>query len=318
MQLGKIITVDLREVWPNEASSFTPWLAANPHELGEILGLDLEFSTEAAIGKFSLDLLGRDLNTGMKVIVENQLEQSDHGHLGQLLTYAGGSNPSVIVWIAKSIRSEHRAALEWLNNATNSETQFFGIEVKAIRIGDSNPAPMLDIVVQPNSWSKSMRSSSPGAFDSEKSRSYAAFWATFIDSVSEQLPEFKNRTAWARNWLPSGVGMSGVNLNLVFYSDGLRAEYYLGLADEASNTQRFGLLSDIRELIESGLGKKLEWEGLDGKKASRIALYGLKGDISDTERWPEYIEWFAQSFAEMKTVANKEILPAIKAAEINS
>lgn len=317
MQLGKIETIDLREVWPNEASSFTPWLAANPHELGEILGLDLEFSTEAPIGKFSLDLLGQDLNTGMKVIVENQLEQSDHGHLGQLLTYAGGSNPSVVVWVAKTIRSEHRAALEWLNTVTNSETQFFGIEVKAIRIGNSDPAPMLDIVVEPNTWTKSMRSNSPGAFESEKSKNYAAFWTEFIDSVSEKFPEFRNRKPWARNWLPTGVGLAGLNLNLVFYADGLRVEYFLSRTDEETNTRRFVLLQELKENIERQLNAKLEWESLEGKKSSRIALYGPKGDIEQKEKWSEFIDWFINHFEMMKSVANSELIPAIKSAEAN-
>jgi len=312
LKLGKIVNVDIREIWPNEATSFTPWLADNAHELGEVLGMELEFSTEAAVGKFSLDLLGQDLNTGQKVIVENQLEQSDHGHLGQLLTYAGETDPAIIVWVAKHIRSEHRAALEWLNNVTSSENQFFGIELKAIRIGDSEPAPMLDLVVQPNAWSKGIRGSGPGSFESEKSKSYSAFWTNFIEEVSDSLPEFRNRTPWARNWLPTGLGLTGVNLNLVFHSDGLRIEYYLGLANEEENSNRFEILRLRAESIESGIGNKLEWESLDGKKASRIALYGPKGDISDSDRWPEYISWFAENFAQMKSVAMKQVVPVLK------
>jgi hypothetical protein len=312
MQLGKIEQVDLREVWPNEASSFTPWLESNPQELGQILGMDLEFVREKPIGRFSLDLFGTDLTTGRRVIVENQLEVSNHTHLGQLLTYAGGTEPSVIVWLAKSIRGEHRAALEWLNSVTDAETMFFGIEVKAIRIGGSVPAPMLDIVVEPNSWAKEVRSFGGGSFESEKSKSYAEFWRSFIDEVSPELPEFASRTAWSRNWLPSGAGISGVNLNLVFWAQGLRAEIYFGSAEEDINTERFEAVLKRKEAIEKIAGHELSWETLGGKKASRFALYGPSGDISDISRWPSYRKWFRESFLMIKEVGAQEVIPAVK------
>jgi hypothetical protein len=312
MKLGKIKEVDLREVWPNEASSFTPWLEENPEELGDILGLDLEFVREKPVGKFSLDLFGTDLTTGRRVVVENQLETSNHSHLGQLLTYAGGVEPSIIVWVAKSIRSEHRAALEWLNSVTGTETLFFGVEVKAVRIGDSIPAPMLDIVVEPNSWSKEVRSSGVGSFESEKSKSYAEFWRAFIDKASAELPEFATRTAWARNWLPTGGGISGVNLNLVFYAQGLRMEIYLGSADPALNQSRYDAILQRREAIETELGQALEWEALEGRKACRISLYGPLGDISEQDRWPEFIEWFTTAYRRIKAVNSKLVVPAIK------
>jgi hypothetical protein len=312
MQLGKIQQVDLREVWPNEASSFTPWLEENPEELGEILGLDLEFVREKPVGKFSLDLFGTDLNTGRKVIVENQLETSNHNHLGQLLTYAGGVEPSVIVWLAKSIRQEHRAALEWLNSVTDSETVFFGVEVKAIRIGNSEPAPMLDLVVEPNSWVKEVRGSSGGNFDSEKSRAYGEFWRTMIDEVSTELPEFASRKPWNRGWLPIGQGVSGVRLTLVFYAQGLRTEFYFGSSQQELNQSRFDVVFERRDSIEAAAGTSLEWEALEGRKACRIALYGPDGDITETDRWDEYRKWFTESYKLFKELNSQFVLSAIR------
>jgi len=312
MQLGKIQQVDLREVWPNEASSFTPWLEENPEELGEILGLDLEFVREKPVGKFSLDLFGTDLNTGRKVIVENQLETSNHNHLGQLLTYAGGVEPSVIVWLAKSIRQEHRAALEWLNSVTDSETVFFGVEVKAIRIGNSEPAPMLDLVVEPNSWVKEVRGSSGGNFDSEKSKAYGEFWRTMIDEVSTELPEFASRKPWNRGWLPIGQGVSGVRLTLVFYAQGLRTEFYFGSSQQELNQSRFDAVFERRDSIEAAAGTSLEWEALEGRKACRIALYGPDGDITETDRWDEYRKWFTESYKLFKELNSQFVLPAIR------
>jgi Domain of unknown function (DUF4268) len=312
MKLGKIQQVELREVWPNEATSFTPWLESNPQELGEILGLDLEFTREKPVGKFSLDLFGTDLITGQKVIVENQLEVSNHGHLGQLLTYAGGVEPSIIVWVAKTIRSEHRAALEWLNSVTGTSTLFFGVEVKAVKIGDSLPAPMLDIVVEPNSWSKELRTASTASFESEKSKMYSDFWRMFIETVSAELPEFSSRTPWARNWLPTGAGISGLNLNLVFFSQGLRVEIYFGSSDSELNLERFQRVLEDRNAIEATAGFALDWEALDGKKACRLSIYGPDGSISEPDSWPEYITWFASSYRKMKTVVEKHVLPSLR------
>ena len=312
MKLGRIQQVDLREVWPNEATSFTPWLEENPEELGEVLGLDLEFVREKPVGKFSLDLFGTDLNTNRKVIVENQLETSNHNHLGQLLTYAGGVEPSVIVWVAKSIRQEHRAALEWLNSVTDSETMFFGVEVKAIKIGDSEPAPMLDLVVEPNSWVKEVRSSSGGNFESEKSKAYGDFWRTLIEEVSGELPEFASRKPWNRGWLPVGQGLSGVRLTLVFYAQGLRTEFYFGSSDQRLNQSRFDAVLALREPIESAIGQPLEWEALEGRKACRIALYGPDGDITESERWADYRTWFTDSYKLFKELSSKYVLSAIK------
>jgi hypothetical protein len=316
MQLGKIRQVDLREVWPNEAQSFTPWLQAHPEELGEVLGLELEFEKEKSVGAFSLDLFGTDLNTGKSVVVENQLERSDHSHLGQLLTYAGGLESGTIVWLAKEIRQEHRAALEWLNSVTNSETNFFGVEIKAIRIGDSPPAPWLDLVVQPNSWSKSLKENASTLSESDRSRAYGEFWQILIEKLTEKYPEFSGRTPWARPWFPSTIGTSGVTINFVFSSKGLRLEYYLGSADAALNQSRYEALLAIRTQIEQSIGQELDWEALDGRKACRISLYGpADSDVEDKERWAEYSAWFLDAFDKMRGAVGKEFRAALSSAK---
>jgi hypothetical protein len=316
MQLGKVRQVDLREVWPNEAQSFTPWLQAHPEELGEVLGLELEFEKEKSVGSFSLDLFGTDLNTGKSVVVENQLERSDHSHLGQLLTYAGGLESGTIVWLAKEIRQEHRAALEWLNSVTNSETNFFGVEIKAIRIGDSAPAPWLDLVVQPNTWSKSLKENASAHSESDRSRAYGEFWQGLIEKLSEKYPEFTGRTPWARPWFPSAIGTSGVTINFVFSSKRIRLEYYLGSADAALNQSRFEALLEIRDLLENSIGSELDWEALDGKKACRISLYGpADSDVEDKENWAQYALWFLDAFGKMRGAVGKEFRSALASAK---
>lgn len=303
MNFGTLTEVPLRELWKNEAQDFTPWLEANPDQLGALLGMELEFVREQSVGLFSLDLLGRDKNSDQLVIVENQLDRSDHSHLGQLLTYAGGFEPAYIVWIAKEIRSEHKAALEWLNSVTNSETYFFGIEVKAIRIDNSNPAPLLDVVVQPNSWSKQAHESKSAASDSPRARQYLAFWEKLIVDLSSEFPELKNRKALPQLWLSTSTGISGVNLALVFTSRGLKVEFYFGSKNEELNTKRFEAAFSARPLIESKIDRKAEWEPLPGQKASRIAIYGPTCDVAHELDWNAYIDWFRGSYLDFRNAA---------------
>lgn len=158
--LGRLSPIPARQVWPHEAADFTPWLLANADVLSDALGMDLELeAAEHPVGGFSLDLIGTDRTGGGRVIVENQLDVSDHNHLGQILTYAGGTDPTHIVWVAPAFREEHRAAMEWLNERTDSNTRFFAVQVDVVRIGDSEPAPLLTLVVRPNDWGKAVKAS---------------------------------------------------------------------------------------------------------------------------------------------------------------
>ena len=303
MKFGKVEQVELRKLWKNEAKDFTPWLEQHPDQLGELLGMELEFVREQSVGLFSLDLLGRDKNSDQLVIVENQLEKSDHTHLGQLLTYAGGFEPAYIVWIAEEIRSEHKAALDWLNSVTNSETYFFGIEVKAIRIDDSNPAPLLDVVVQPNSWSKQVNATKSAANDSPKARLYLAFWERAITALGAEFPELKNRKALPQQWLSASSGISGMNLALVFTSKGLKGEFYFGSKNEEQNSMRFQAAHEAKYEIEALIGTTLDWESLPGQKASRISLWGPEGDVSEESEWGNYIEWFRTAYGDLRKSA---------------
>ncbi len=314
MEFGKVTHVPLRELWNNEAQDFTPWLEANPDHLGELLGMELEFTREQSVGLFSLDLLGRDKNSNQLVIVENQLDKSDHSHLGQLLTYAGGFEPAYVVWIAKDIRSEHKAALEWLNSVTNSETYFFGIEVKAIRIDNSNPAPLLDVVVQPNSWSKQAHETKSAANDSPKARQYLAFWERAITELGKHFPELRNRKALPQQWLSASSGISSLNLALVFTSRGLKGEFYFGSKNEEQNSKRFLAAFEFKVEIESLIGKKLDWEPLPGQKASRISLWGPSGDVSEESDWDKYIEWFRGAYFDLRK-ATPTLVSLVRDAE---
>ncbi len=165
IELGTLMEIhDLRTAWPHEAQDFTPWLAGNINTLGKALGIDIDVEeTESPVGSFNVDIFAKDADTGRKIIIENQLEDTDHDHLGKLITYASGKAASLVIWIVKRAREEHRAAIEWLNNHTDEEIGFVLCEIKLYRIGNSLMAPFFNIIERPNDWAKEMKNVNPSA-----------------------------------------------------------------------------------------------------------------------------------------------------------
>ncbi|MEU6208053.1 DUF4268 domain-containing protein [Micromonospora musae] len=289
-QLGTLDAVDIRTVWKHEAHTFTPWLLANAEVLGEALGMQLSLSAaEHPVGGFSLDLMGVDEATNETVIIENQLERTDHSHLGQLLTYAGGTDPVNVVWIATSFREEHRSALDWLNNRTDENTRFFGIEISAVRIGTSLPAPLMRLVVQPNDWGKKVKSlAQADATMSSKSLAYQGFWSKFLDVVRGRGLQWTTSVkGLPQNWQSLPSGMSGVSFACTFGRLGLGSEIFFQDPDTAVNDQRFAA---ARAKLEPSY-PALSFEPLAARKGCRIAEYRT-GEITDTDDWDEYVEWF--------------------------
>ena len=233
--------------------------------------------------------------------------------MGQLLTYAGGVNPQIIVWVAKDFREEHRAALDWLNSVTGSDTHFFGVAIKAIKIGDSLAAPMLDAVVMPNAWTKEVREAAAAVGLSEREIQYQAFWAALIEKLGAHHPELIGRTPWPRAWFPTSTGVSGVNLNFVFNRKAVTLELYFGSSSEELNAQRFENVRALRTYFEELVGEPLSWEELEGRKACRVAIYGPEEpSILDKQAWGSYLSWFEQAFAKMiRLKSDKKFVQAL-------
>ncbi|MDH6462761.1 hypothetical protein M2302_002942 [Micromonospora sp. A200] len=288
--LGKLDNVDVRDVWKHEAHTFTPWLLANAEVLGDVLGMELALSAaEHPVGGFSLDLIGIDEATNETVIIENQLERTDHSHLGQLLTYAGGTDPVNVVWIATSFREEHRAALDWLNTRTDENTRFFGIEISAVRIGQSVPAPLMRLVVQPNDWGKRVRASTHDAATSGRNQAYQSFWTMFLAAIQQRQLQWTTSTkGYPQNWYSLPSGMSGVSYACTFGRAGLSSEIFFQHPDPAVNDTRFAA---AQSKIEPAYPAPLSFEPLTGRKGCRIAEY-REGDIGNTDEWDDYVEWF--------------------------
>lgn len=293
--LGRLTTLNPRDVWRHEAHNFTPWLLGNVDVLSDLLGMELALDVaEHPVGSFSLDLMGRDLTSGEVVIVENQLEPTDHGHLGQILTYAAGTEPATVVWIASSFRPEHRAALDWLNARTDDQTRFFGVELRVVRIGQSQPAPDFKLVAQPNDWEKTVRASARSELSSRE-RAYSEFWRLWLDRLAEESLPWSRATRMPRgSAFAMPTGTSNVSYYCYFMGGRLGSEIDFEDPDPATNDARLRALEARKADIEAAYGGPLDWQEMKGRKATRIADYLPDSVIDDTNRWEEYLTWLLE------------------------
>lgn len=269
---GALKMVDLRTIWPHEASDFTPWLADHLSDLGTALGLDLELQqTEVEVGDFSLDILAREVGTGGTVVIENQLNATDHDHLGKLLTYAAGHDARTVIWVAERIRDEHRQALEWMNQRTGEHTGFFAVTVSVFQIDDSKPAFEFIPVVSPNSWQKA--TSAPKG-NTPKEEAYRTFFQQLIDVLRTEHKFTAAKIAQPQSWYTFPSGLSKLVYAASFVKGGkVRTELYIDTGDGSRNKAIFDALTSHREEIEGTFGEKLEWERMETKQASRVAAY---------------------------------------------
>ena len=270
--IGKIERVEIGTVWPHEANDFTPWLATNLGLLGEELGMELELEgTEVPVGNFSLDILARDARSDAVVAIENQIASTDHAHLGQLLTYSAGRNAGIVVWIATEFREEHRAALDWLNEGTRDSLNFFGVEVQAVKIGDSLPAPLFRLAAAPNTWSKDVKESQVELTSTQEK--YVQYWKPLLEDLrSKHGWNIGTRNKGSHYAAGAGLGSGKFGRTMRFTWDGqARVELEIKSADKDWNKAAFDLLNESRTYIEEELGP-MRWERMDDAKMCRVAV----------------------------------------------
>jgi hypothetical protein len=275
--LGRLQHVDPRAVWKNEAHDLTPWLLENLDVLGVALGTEIIPSQrEAQVGDFKLDILGED-SAGRPVIIENQLEPTDHGHLGQLLVYASGLEAAVVVWVTPRFRDEHRRALDWLNERTDDNVHFFGVELDLVKIGDSPPAPTFRISAEPNDWQKAIKAQT-GVSDTARVRH--DFFTQVVSKIADARADFRPPKIGFSSWISMSSGPFGFYAVSFTIGNRLRAEVYLDTGDQATTKQLFDSCFRDREALEHAFGEPITWERLDDKRASRIAVYRAAPDSS--------------------------------------
>ena len=289
MAIGKLEEVDIRELWKHEQYDFSEWLSKkeNIENLNEILGLTLvDISKETYVGSYRCDLFAKDETTGIKVIIENQLEMSNHDHLGKIITYASGLDAKVVVWIVKEAREEHRSAIEWLNNNTNSNINFFLIEIHAYKIGNSDNAPMFQVIEQPNDFIKNNKSINSNDTMNKSQSQRLEFWNQFNNVLVERGKPFNVRKATTDHWYNVAIGTSDahIDITLVNKDSVIGVELYI-----TDNKEFFDKLYQRKDEIANDLGFKLDWRRLTNSKASRIVTF-IKGlNFDDHSNYNELI-----------------------------
>ncbi len=287
MKLGKIKEVDIREVWKHEQYDFSKWLASeeNISELGDALNLSLtDVQTEQFVGSYRCDIICKDDVTGKSVLIENQLEQTNHDHLGKIITYASGLNASVVVWIVAEAREEHASAIEWLNKHTDDDVAFFLIEIHAYRIGDSDPAPMFKIIEQPNDFARSVKAAVTKGELSEAQIKRQEFWTQFNEVLDSRGKPFNKRKATTDHWYSVGIGSSRcyISIDLVNKQHKMRVGFWI-----PNDKSLFDSLLENKNEIEQSVGQTLDWDRLEGKKACVISASIPGLNFNKQDNYPE-------------------------------
>lgn len=294
MQIGKIRHVPLREIWRREDADFTVWLEDNIDYLNEALDFDITVEQrEKSVGPFSLDLYGEDTNGG-KVIIENQLEKTDHDHLGKVLTYMSNLEAKKAVWISPLPREEHARAIDWLNEFTPDDIAFYLVKVEAIRIGDHPvAAPQFTVIKGPSEEVKQLGSEKKA--DAKRHQERELFWTTFIDHMNAKNDLYSNISPNSRQVLVRSMGMTGVGLHVYCTKKYVRTEIYMSKGKREYNKRIFDYLFDQRESIESAFGGEVVWERLDRGIHTRIKDQFDGVDWTNQEDWPRIMEFLTDS-----------------------
>ena len=315
--LGRLQKVDLREAWSSESSDFTPWLAKdeNLKLLGETISIELELeSKEKEVGPFRADILCKDTATDDWVLIENQLERTDHIHLGQLITYAAGLNAVTIVWIAERFTEEHRAAMDWLNERTDEKIKLFGLEIELWRIGDSPIAPKFNVISQPNDWSRTVQKAAAGTGEiSEHKQFQVRFWTAFREFMESKSSFVKCQKPLPQHWTNHAIGRTGVHLASIISTwnsesgvkdTEIRVELYM---DGPNSKQEFALLFTQKDAIEATLGFPLTWRNPEDKAMCRLYTR-QSANFLDEKLWPQQFEWLRQRLE----IMHKVFAPIVK------
>ncbi len=281
LDLGTLSTLDPRDLWPNESQDFTPWLEDHVDLLGKALGLELSIEQrEAPVGPFAVDLFGKEVGTGKTVIIENQLEETDHTHLGQLLTYASGLGAEIIIWVSPRFRDEHREAIHWLNSRTGEGGAFFAVEFELLKVDESRPAPRFNVVAEPSDFQRALKESV--SKPSSRGLAYQRFFRRLVERLHAEHPGLvfaQPELVGHHSYALFGTGRSGFQLVVSFASGAkFRIALVITTGDRDRNKLAFDQLHAQQEAITHDLGEEPVWERLDDAVTSRVAVY-REGEI---------------------------------------
>lgn len=305
IEFGKLEEIkNLRKYWKDEASDFTPWLAKeeNIALLSEAIGIEeiSDIEIESPVGSFKVDIYASETGTDRKIIIENQLEETNHGHLGKLITYASGKSANIIIWIVKEAREEHRAAIEWLNNHTDDEIGFFLCEIKIYKIGNSNLAVKFEVIQRPNEWAKEVKNKDL----TQTQQLRYEYWTAYNDYSSKNkkyVDEFNKRKPSKFAWTDLSIGYSYCNMRIWRTKDTIQVQLYI-----PDNKELFDKLYNKKDDIEKEIEIKFHWQNHDDKKSSHITIE-RNAEFDDREKWEEQFNWIMETAIKMKKTFTKYI-----------
>ena len=298
VSLGRLERVELRSAWPHEAGNFTPWLAQqeNLDLLGDALGMELAFeAAEKPVENFSADILAKDVATERWVLIENQLEQTDHSHLGQILTYAAGLDASTIIWIAKEFREPHRAAIDYLNHISGSEFNFFAVQIELFRIGESALAPRFNVLAKPNDWSREvLASASNRAAQSERSLQWREYWQKFLAVADARGLKVVTKTPPKEGWCRIEQLLKGeISAGVWAHSTNTKLRAVVWMTGESRHVL-FDRLYEQRDLLSQQMGLPLFWDRGDAMKSSFLGVEVARTELAlgSTQTLEQEFDWF--------------------------
>ncbi|MDP8206015.1 MAG: DUF4268 domain-containing protein [Candidatus Electryonea clarkiae] len=292
MALARLRKIDLREAWNNEASDFTNWLAEdeNLQLLSDEIGIDISLiQTEASVGRFFVDILAEEENTGRKIVIENQLEATNHDHLGKLITYASGFDAEIVIWIVKDVKDEHKQAIDWLNEHTDDKIYLFAIKMELWQIAESPFAPKFQVISKPNDWAKTIKKTTAQSSLTDTKLLQLEFWDQFKEYAKEQKTSLNLRKAYPHHWYDISIGSSKAHIALIIDTrlSQLRCELYIPNSQDLYD-KLFLNKTDIESKFDSF---SLEWMELEGKKASRIRSVKDMENVTENSSWEEAFAW---------------------------
>ena len=308
----KIQRIPLRKAFPHEARDFTRWLEENIDVLNDCLDITLtNAEREQSAGDFSVDIVAED-ESGGKVIIENQLEKSNHDHLGKVITYLVAMEAKAAIWIVADPRPEHISAITWLNESSSAD--FYLLKLEAIQIADSDPAPLITLIVGPSESTKAV-----GKAKHEFAERYDVrkqFWTQLLELSKSKSKLHSAITPGKNAWIGAGSGKSGLSYNYVVRQHDTAVELYIdrGKGSDLENKEIFDILLKHKETIEKEFGGKLEWQRLDTKRASRIRVAFADGGWKDREKWTAVITKMVPAMIQLE----KSLKPHIQKLTIQS
>ena len=310
-QLGELKQVDLREIWPSEPDDFTPWLGdeQNIKILGDTIGIELEVERlEKGVGPYRADVFCKDTASGENVLIENQIEKTDHSHLGQILTYAAGLSAVTIVWIARNFTDEHRAALDWLNEMTTEGIDFFGLEIELWRIGNSPPAPKFNVVSRPNEWTKAGGKAKGRSNLTQAKQLQLNYWTEFQAFLEKSKTKLTCRKPKAQHYIDFSIGTSKAHCCVVVNTVSCRIVVKLHIKKGDDRLPIFHHLEASKDAIESEMGQAIIWVENPNLKSSYLNIETKDFDPYAQETWDTQFKWLQDKLERFR----EHIAPRIK------